>query len=149
MEDDAELAAIRARMREQLATMQPTESPPARPALTAPVEATEANFRQLVDEHPLLVVDFWAAWCGPCRILGPTIDELAREMSGSVAFAKLNVDENPAVSQAFAVQGIPTLLVFKEGRLVDRIVGVLPKPNLRAALSRHAGRGQARPGPRR
>jgi thioredoxin 1 len=149
MESDPELEAIRARIREQMAAQAAPPPAPAAPRLDHPVEATDATFQRLVDEHPFLVVDCWAPWCGPCRILGPIVDELAREMAGTTTFAKLNVDDNPRVAQAFGVQSIPTLLVFREGRLVDRLVGVLPKPALRSALSRHGGRGQARPGPRR
>lgn len=145
MSDDPELEAIRARLRAEL--MGGAAAPAATPALDHPVEVDDAGFEALVGSHDLLVVDCWAPWCGPCRIVGPVVDALAREMAGRVVFAKLNVDHNPAVSRAFAIQSIPTLLVFKQGRLVDRIVGALPKPQLAAQIERHARVGT--PGPRR
>jgi len=74
-----------------------------------------------------MVVDFWAAWCGPCRMVSPVIEQLASEYAGRVAFGKLNVDENPMVSSKFGVQSIPTILVFKSGKQVDGLVGALPK----------------------
>lgn len=151
MSDDPELEAIRARLRQQMMAeaAAPAEEEAA-PPLDRPVEVDDAGFDALVREHDLLVVDCWAPWCGPCRIVGPVVDELAREMAGRVAFAKLNVDHNPRVSNAFAIQSIPTLLVFKRGRLVDRIVGALPKARLQAAIERHASpRRAGTPGPRR
>lgn len=142
MDDDPELAAIRARLRQQiLAEASSAAVAQASPPLSHPVEIEDATFESFVRQHPRVVVDCWAPWCGPCRIVGPIVDELAREMAGRVVFAKLNVDFNPGVAQAFGVQSIPTLLVFKEGRLVDRLIGALPKPQLATALARHFGRG--------
>jgi thioredoxin 1 len=92
-----------------------------------PVELTDETFEKEVAEHSVTVVDFWAAWCGPCRMVAPVIEELAREYAGRVTFGKLNVDENPAVSNAFQIQSIPSLLVFKNGKLVDGLVGAAPK----------------------
>lgn len=128
VEEDLELAAIRARLRQQM--MAQAVAP------VAPIEMDDAGFDATVRAHARLVVDCWAPWCGPCRIVGPIVDELAREWSGRVTFGKLNVDHNPAVSQAFAVQSIPTMLVFRDARLVDRVVGALPKPALVARLQR-------------
>jgi thioredoxin 2 len=103
----------------------------ARPA--APVTVTDATFAAEVEQSPLpVVVDLWAAWCGPCRTLAPIIEELASEMAGRLRFAKLNVDENPTTASRFNVRSIPTLLVLRGGREVDRIIGVHPK----AALAR-------------
>lgn len=122
----------------------------AAPPAEGPVDLDDAAFEAFVRAHENVVVDCWAPWCGPCRIVGPIVDELSREMAGRVRFAKLNVDHNPGVSQAFAVQSIPTLLVFRHGRLVDRLVGALPKPQLAAQLERHFGRrAGGSPGPRR
>ena len=102
-----------------------------------PITVTDATFAQEVERAPLpVVVDLWAAWCGPCRMVAPVIDELAREMAGRVRFAKLNVDENPATASRFAVRSIPTLLVMRGGHEVDRIVGALPKAELARRLSR-------------
>jgi thioredoxin 1 len=130
VDHDPELAAIRQKMMAEMA-----ERPA---ALDRPVEVTDEAFVDFVRAHKLVVVDVWAAWCGPCRVIGPIVDELAREMAGEVAFGKLDADANPAVMQAFGIQGIPTLLVFKEGRLVDRLVGAMPKPMLAGAIRRHA-----------
>ena len=106
---------------------------------SAPVKVTDATFSAEVEQSALpVVIDMWAAWCGPCRMLEPVIAELADEMAGRLRFAKLNVDENPATAARFGVRSIPTLLVLKEGREVDRIVGVQPKLELARRLERHA-----------
>lgn len=150
MDDDPELAAIRARIqREMLERAQATS---AAPPAAAPIleDIDDAGFEAFVRAHDNVVVDCWAPWCGPCRIVGPIVEELSREMAGRVAFAKVNVDVSPGVSQAFGVQSIPTLLVFRQARLVDRIVGAAPKPRLAATLDRHFGRRSVgSPGPRR
>lgn len=83
-----------------------------------------------------MLVDLWAPWCGPCRMMAPTLDELAAEMAGRVRVAKLNVDENPATAARFNVRGIPTLLAIKGGKEVDRIVGVQPKAEIVKRLER-------------
>ena len=102
-----------------------------------PVELTDEGFREFVSSGGLVVVDFWAPWCPPCRFLAPIIEELAREYAGRVRFGKLNVDKNPRTARRYRITAIPTLLVFKEGRLVDRIVGAMPKEALEARLRRH------------
>jgi thioredoxin len=96
---------------------------------------TDASFSIDVERSPLpVLVDAWAVWCGPCRMIAPVIDELAAEMAGRVRVAKLNVDENPATAARFGLQSIPTLLIFKAGREVDRIVGVQPKSEISRRL---------------
>src|SRR6266852_6392742 len=86
-----------------------------------PITVTDATFTAEVEQSPLpVVVDMWAAWCGPCRMIAPTIDQLASEMAGRLRFAKLNVDENPATASRFRVSSIPTLLVLKGGKEIDR-----------------------------
>ena len=104
---------------------------------SGPVTVTDATFAVEVEGSPLpVLLDMWAAWCGPCRIIAPAIDELASEMAGRVRVAKLNIDENPATAARFNVRSIPTLLVFKVGREVDRIIGVQPKSEIKRRLER-------------
>jgi thioredoxin 2 len=104
-----------------------------------PLTVTDATFAAEVERSPLpVMVDMWAAWCGPCRMLEPVVEELAAEMAGRVRIAKLNVDENPATASRFGVRSIPTLLVLKDGREVDRLVGVLPKAEIARRLERAA-----------
>jgi len=95
--------------------------------LKEPVEVDGSSMDKLVEKSPKLVVDCWAPWCGPCRMVAPVIEELASEMSGSVVFAKLNTDENQETAMKYMIRGIPTMLVFKAGKLEERIVGALPK----------------------
>ena len=95
-----------------------------------PIALTDSNFDTEVAKHNIIVVDFWAPWCGPCRLVGPLIEELASQYTGKVTFGKLNVDENITVPSRFGVRSIPTLLVFKDGQTVETIVGACPKPYL-------------------
>jgi thioredoxin 1 len=99
----------------------------------------ESNFPALLAEHPKLVVDFWAEWCGPCRMVAPAIEELASAMSGKVTFGKCNTDHNPRLAARFGISAIPTLLLFREGALVDRIIGAYPKEAIRARVLRAFG----------
>jgi thioredoxin 2 len=105
------------------------------PAATGPVTVTDANFAAEVEASPVpVLLDLWAAWCGPCRMLAPVVEELAGELAGRVKVGKLNVDENPSTAGRFDVRSIPTLLVLKGGREVDRIVGVVPKAEIARRL---------------
>ena len=104
-----------------------------RASANAPIHVTDADFDEVVKEHAYVIVDFWAEWCAPCRAIAPMIDELAKTYAGQVTFVKLNTDENPRVPQQFMVMGIPTLLFFKDGKLVDQVVGAMPKGPLRSA----------------
>ena len=100
------------------------------PVPTAPLTITDATFATDVEQSPLpVLLDMWAPWCGPCRVVAPVIEELAG-LAGRVRVAKMNVDENQATAERFAVRSIPTLLIFKDGREVDRIVGVRPKSEI-------------------
>ncbi|MEM0492837.1 MAG: thioredoxin [Candidatus Thermoplasmatota archaeon] len=101
-----------------------------------PIKINDADFDIITKRYPTIVVDCWAPWCGPCRMMGPVIDELAKEMQGKIAFGKLNVDENQETSMKYDIMSIPTLLIFKNGKLVDRIVGAMPKDTLKQHLSK-------------
>lgn len=93
-----------------------------------PYLVTDANFTSTVEQSPLpVLLDVWAPWCGPCRQMSPVIDQLATELGGKVRVAKLNSDENPMTGHRFGIQGIPTLLIIKDGREVGRLVGAYPK----------------------
>ncbi|MCD4703734.1 MAG: thioredoxin [Methanosarcinaceae archaeon] len=96
----------------------------------SPITATDANLKDLISKYPLIVVDCWAPWCAPCRRLSPIIDQLASEYQGSIVFGKLNTDENRSTAMNFQITGIPAQLVFKNGILVDQIVGALPKEHI-------------------
>ena len=102
-----------------------------------PVTFTDANFQEIAGNSSIpVLVDLWAAWCGPCRIIAPTIDRLAEELAGKVLVGKLNVDENQRTAANFGVQGIPTLLILQNGREVDRIVGVESRESILRRLQR-------------
>lgn len=100
-------------------------------ASTHPLTFTDSNFSELVEKSPLpVLVDMWAEWCGPCRMIAPTIEQLATELSGRIVVGKMNIDDNPATPSRFGVRSIPTLLVFKDGREVDRLIGLMPKQEI-------------------
>jgi len=93
-----------------------------------PVAVSDSTFSEIVERSDLpVLVDFWAPWCGPCHALSPTIEQMASDLSGRALIAKLNTDENPRTASRFRIQGIPTLILFQNGREVDRMVGVQPK----------------------
>lgn len=99
------------------------------------VTLTDENFpKEVLESEKPVLVDFWAAWCGPCRVLAPVIEELASELNGAAKVGKLNVDENPATAQQFGVRSIPTVLFFDKGQLVDSTIGVVPKDALQSKL---------------
>lgn len=102
------------------------------------VEFTDANFQsKVLSSSKLSVVDFWAPWCGPCRAMGPVIEDLAKEYSGKVNIGKLNVDDNPNISEKYSIRSIPTLLFIKDGKVVDKLVGVYPKSKLEKKIKEH------------
>jgi thioredoxin 1 len=103
--------------------------------ISEPLEVTDATFKEIVQNHSLVVVDCWAPWCFPCRMVAPVIEELSRDYAGKILFGKLNVDENPEVSAQYEIMSIPTLLVIKNGKLVDRIVGAVPRRMLEQQIT--------------
>ena len=105
------------------------------------LELTDATFDAAMRDHQLLVVDCWAVWCGPCRMVAPVIEELARDYAGRVTFAKLDVDRNRATAARFNIQSIPTILIFKNGRLVDQKLGAMPRAMLEPIVTTHMDGG--------
>lgn len=98
---------------------------------------TDANFGEVVSSGLPVLVDFWAEWCGPCRMVAPSVEQLAREFDGRAIVGKLNVDENPMTARKYNIMSIPTLLILKNGTVVDQIVGAQPLPVLRQRLAAH------------
>jgi len=98
------------------------------------VELTDSTFDEIIKGEKPVLVDFWAEWCGPCKMIGPVVEELATDYEGKAVVAKLNVDENPQITARFGVRSIPTLLVFKNGEIVDKQVGAVPKSVLASKL---------------
>ncbi len=101
------------------------------------IEITDANFDEIANSGKTILVDFWAEWCGPCKMIGPMVDELAGEYDGKAVVGKLNVDTNPNTAMKFGVRSIPTLLVIKDGQVVDKQIGAVPKSVLAGKLSAH------------
>ncbi len=109
-------------------------------SLNQPVNLTDSTFHETIRKYPLIVIDCWAAWCAPCRMVAPIIDELAREYAGKIVFGKLNTDENRATAINLGIMGIPTILIFSMGNEVDRVVGALTKEALIAKLQKYIPR---------
>jgi len=106
--------------------------------VSKPIEVTDADFAEEVEKATLpVLVDFWAPWCGPCRMLAPTVEQIAAENEGKLKVAKLNVDDNPQAATRFQVMSIPTLVLFKEGQPIARLVGVQPKTGIMSQVSKY------------
>ena len=101
------------------------------------VQITDASFEQEISGATPTLVDFWAEWCGPCRMVAPVLEQIASEQTGKLRIVKLNVDENQRTPNNFGVQGIPTMILFKDGQMLERIVGFMPKPQLMKRLEPH------------
>ena len=99
------------------------------------MEINDSNFDQeVMKSDKLTLVDFWAPWCGPCKMIGPVMDELSKDYDGKVKFTKVNVDDNPSTASSFGIRGIPTIVFVKNGEVVDQVVGAVPKSELEKAI---------------
>jgi len=133
-EVDVELDEIRARKKLELMTkMKKNDSG----AGASPIALDDAHFNEAVQKHHLMLIDCWADWCGPCKMIAPVIDELARDYDDRLLVGKLNVDENPETATRFGIMSIPTLLIMKNGEEVDRIIGAVPKQLIEEKLKKH------------
>jgi thioredoxin 1 len=128
MSSDDELEAIKQRKMAEL--QKAAAAKVMMSALTEPVVLTDSNFKSEVAKYPVMLVDFWAPWCGPCRMVSPIIEQLAKEYSGRMAFGKVNVDENQTIAASFGIQSIPTMIMFKGGRAVDVMIGAMPRAQI-------------------
>ena len=102
-----------------------------------PLNLDDSNFAQTIDKYPLLLVDFWAPWCGPCRMMSPIIDQVGKEYIGKLVVGKVNVDENPNISGQFGISSIPTLILFKRGQVVNNIIGSVSKSRIDETVKMH------------
>lgn len=102
-----------------------------------PLNLDDSNFAQTINKYPLLLVDFWAPWCGPCRMMSPIIDQVGKEYIGKLVVGKVNVDENPRISGQFGISSIPTLILFKRGQAVNNIIGSVSKSRIDEMVRMH------------
>ena len=139
MEDDGELEMIRRRMMEDITTrMKGGAAPGAQPVAAAtPTNLSDMSFDEFIKRNQVAFVDFWAPWCGPCRMVAPVVEKLASELRGKVAFGKLNVDDNPVKSAEFNIMSIPTMMIFYGGKPADMIVGAVPRAEILSRLGRY------------
>ncbi len=128
---DEELQRIREKKKQELESRL-QQGDPLPPVKVHIVDS--ANFQQMLADHPLLVIDFWAEWCGPCRMVAPVIEALSEEMAGRVSFGKCNTDQNQKLAAGFGISAIPTIILFANGRIADTVVGAYPKDALRARI---------------
>ena len=132
-----ELDEIRKKKMEKMMSEQNKPSMPKVEYSSKPVIVTDSTLDAALNQYPLLIVDCWAEWCGPCRMIGPIIEDLAKELSGRAVFGKMNVDENMQTSNKYRISAIPTLLVFKDGKLLDKLVGAYPKATLAGKIQKY------------
>ena len=143
MSDDKELQALREKKLRELTNrnhsklgeegaMRHLSSPSVKP-----IDISDDTFSSTIQGPGVVVVDCWAPWCGPCRFLSPIVEELAEDYAGRISFGKLNVDENPNVAAKYDIMSIPTLLIFKDGKLVDKLIGAMPRQMLEPRITRY------------
>src|SRR5215813_1560450 len=117
-------------------------SPSREHGVSGTIHLTEATFDETLAAAPrLMMVDFWAAWCGPCRAIAPVLEELAQASNGSVTLAKVNVDEQPGLAARYGIRSIPTILFVKDGTVVDQVIGAVPRAQVQAKITQLAGAG--------
>lgn len=131
-----ELEEIKKKKMEQMKKDLAAPAKPSAELPDVPIKITDATIDAAANQYPIFILDCWAEWCGPCRSIGPIIEQLAKEMKGKVVFGKLNVDENMATANKYRISAIPTLMVFKNGKLIDKLVGAYPKPALAAKIQK-------------
>jgi thioredoxin 1 len=134
---DDELNAIKKKKLEELKNRYLSGEKKMEQMPNTPIEMTDADINNKIKQYDTVVVDCWAPWCGPCRAIAPIVEDLAKELQGKVVFGKLNVDNNQSTAMDYGIMSIPSLLIFKNGKLVDKIVGAIPKQMLMAKLALH------------
>jgi thioredoxin 1 len=102
-----------------------------------PIELTDATFNEAVKKYPLIIIDCWANWCMPCRMLSPIIDSLAKKYSGRIVFGKVNIEENQSIALKYGIFSIPNMLVFKKGKMIDSIIGAMPEHTLESRIKQY------------
>jgi thioredoxin 1 len=132
-----ELDEIRKKKMEKMMSEKNEPSIPSLQYPDKPVVITDATVDSAAGQYPLFILDCWAEWCGPCRMIGPIIEELAKELKGKAVFGKLNVDENTQTANKYRISAIPTLLIFKNGKLIDKLLGAYPKATLAAKVQKY------------
>jgi len=135
VDNNKEIERIRARKLAELMERAQRQAA-AEPKLAIPTVLTDQNFSEVVAKSRLILVDFWAAWCQPCKVIAPFVEDIGRKYAGRLAIGKMDVDANQLIPGQFGIQSIPTLLLFKDGTLVDGIVGAVPKSQIEAMAAK-------------